>query len=215
VHRGQTLEYIEVTKDDIAIANRLAHEVLGRSLDELPPQTRRLVLLVDEMVRQACEQKRIERQDFRFSRKDVRAFSRWSDSQLKRHLHRLEELEYLVVHQGGRGQSMVYELVFERQEDSARPALPGLIEIGKLSGCEYDEKKSGLEGQKSGSSPAQVLGVSGGGAGRISPATTRAESDFYEDREKNTSWEQEQNPVLVVPPARTNGAHAALAAGVK
>ena len=26
-------------------ANRLAHEVLGRSLDELPPQTRRLVLL--------------------------------------------------------------------------------------------------------------------------------------------------------------------------
>src|SRR5580658_1105758 len=209
VHRGLTLEYIEVTKDDIAMANRLAHEVLGRSLDELPPQTRRLLLLVDEMVRQTCEQKLIERQDYRFSRKDVRAFARWSDSQLKRHLHRLEELEYLVVHQGGRGQSMVYELVFERQEDSARPALPGLIEIAKLSGCEYDEKKSGLEGQKSGSSPAQVRGVSGGGAGRRAPATTRAGSDFYVDREKNTSWEQEQNPVVIVPPivaAKTNGA---------
>jgi DNA primase len=208
-HRGQTLEYIEVTKDDIAMANRLAHEVLGRSLDELPPQTRRLLLLVDEMVRQDCEQKKIERQDFRFSRKDVRAFSRWSDSQLKRHLHRLEELEYLVVHQGGRGQSMVYELVFERQQDSARPALPGLIEIEKLFGCEYDGKKSGLESQRSGSSPAQVRGVSGTGAGRKSPATTRAESDFYQDREKNTSWEREQNPVLVVPPivaAKTNGA---------
>ena len=38
---AQTLEYIEVTLDDIAMANRLAHEVLGRSLDELPPQTRR------------------------------------------------------------------------------------------------------------------------------------------------------------------------------
>jgi DNA primase catalytic core len=215
MHRGQTLEYIEVTKDDIAMANRLAHEVLGRSLDELPPQTRRLLLLVDEMVRQDCERKKIERQDFRFSRKDVRAFARWSDSQLKRHLHRLEELEYLVVHQGGRGQSMVYELVFERHEDSARPALPGLIEIGKLSGCQYDEKKSGPEGQRSGSSPAQVRGVSGGGAGWKSPATTRAESDFYEDREKNTSWEQEQNPVLVVPPivaAKTNGA---ALAGVK
>jgi len=215
VHRGQTLEYIEVTKDDIAMANRLAHEVLGRSLDELPPQTRRLLLLVDEMVRQGCEQKKIERQDFRFSRKDVRAFARWSDSQLKRHLHRLEELEYLVVHQGGRGQSMVYELVFERQEDSARPALPGLIEIAKLSGCEYDGKKSGLEGQKSGSSLAQVRGVSGGGAGRRSPVTTRAESDFYADREKNTSWEHEQNPVVIVPPivaAKTNGA---ALAGVK
>src|SRR5208283_2144533 len=184
-HRGQALEYIEVTKEDIATANRLAHEALGRSLDELPPQTRRLLLLTDEMVSGACEQKKIERQDFRFSRKDVRAFTRWSDSQLKRHLHRLEELEYLVVHQGGRGQSMVYELVFERQEDSARPALAGLIEIDRLSACEYDEKKSGLEGQRSGSSPAQVRGVSGGGAGWKSPATTRAESDFYADREKN------------------------------
>ena len=215
VHRGQTLEYIEVTKDDIATANRLAHEVLGRSLDELPPQTRRLLLLVDEMVRRDCEQKRIERQDFRFSRKDVRAFTRWSDSQLKRHLHRLEELEYLVVHQGGRGQSMVYELVFERQEDSARPTLPGLIEIAKLSGCEYDEKKSGLEGEKSGSSPAQVRGVSGGGAGRKSPAMTRAESDFYEDREKNTSWEQEQNPVVIVPPTVAAKSNGAALAGVK
>lgn len=41
-HRGETLTYIEVTKDDIALANRIAHEVLGRTLDELPPQTRRL-----------------------------------------------------------------------------------------------------------------------------------------------------------------------------
>ena len=43
-HRGQALEYIEVTLDDIATANRLAHEVLGRSLDELPPQTKRLLV---------------------------------------------------------------------------------------------------------------------------------------------------------------------------
>ena len=44
VHHGKTIEYIEVTIEDIEIANRLAHEVLGRSLDELPPQTRRLLL---------------------------------------------------------------------------------------------------------------------------------------------------------------------------
>ena len=40
---GQAIEYIEVTREDIALANRLAHEVLGRTLDELPPQTRRLL----------------------------------------------------------------------------------------------------------------------------------------------------------------------------
>ena len=38
-HQGQRLDYVEVTPDDIATANRLAHEILGRSLDELPPQT--------------------------------------------------------------------------------------------------------------------------------------------------------------------------------
>jgi hypothetical protein len=56
VHNGKTVEYIEVTLDDIAIANRLAHEVLGRSLDELPPQSRRLLLLIDEMVTKQCRQ---------------------------------------------------------------------------------------------------------------------------------------------------------------
>ncbi|EIY9884137.1 toprim domain-containing protein, partial [Escherichia coli] len=51
-HRGQVIEYIEVTKDDIALATRLAHEVLGRTLDEMPPQTRKLLLLIQAMVRE-------------------------------------------------------------------------------------------------------------------------------------------------------------------
>src|SRR5208337_3109780 len=114
-HQGRTISYVEVTLSDIETANRLAHEVLGRSLDELPPQTRRLLSFLDEMVSAECERQKIERTDFRFSRKDVRAFTKWSDSQLKRHLHRLEELEYLLVHHGGRGQSFAYELVFEGQ----------------------------------------------------------------------------------------------------
>ena len=50
VHNDQAVEYIEATFDDIAVANRLACEALGRSVDELPPQTRRLLGLVDEMV---------------------------------------------------------------------------------------------------------------------------------------------------------------------
>ncbi len=195
-HHGQALEYIEVTLDDIATANRLAHEVLGRSLDELPPQTRRLLLLTDEMVSQACEQKKIERLDFRFSRKDVRAFTAWSDSQLKRHLHRLEELEYLAVHHGGRGQSFVYELVFERQPDSSKPVLPGLIEAEKLAVYAYDAKKSGLEGEKSAPSLAQVRWVSGGGAGEESPAMTRRNGNLPLNLEKITTPGTRENRVV-------------------
>src|SRR5580658_8708504 len=195
-HRGQALEYIEVTLDDISTANRLAHEVLGRSLDELPPQTKRLLLLTDEMVSAECQRQKIEHEDFRFSRKDVRRFTKWSDSQLKRHLSRLEELEYLLVHRGGRGQSMVYELVFERRDDSEKSVLPGLIEIKKLTGYSYDTKKSGLTGEKSGSSLAQVRGVSGGGAGKESPVLARRNGEIGPNLEKITTRAARENRVV-------------------
>jgi DNA primase catalytic core len=145
-HRGRPVEYIEVTLPDIATANRLAHEVLGRTLDELPPQTRRLLLAVDEMVAAECERHRMERADFRFSRRDVRAATGWGDTQLKVHLQRLEELEYLLIHRGGRGQSIVYELMFTKPTDGGRPMLGGLIDTEKLASNDYDGKKSGPEG---------------------------------------------------------------------
>ena len=83
------------------------------------------------------------------------------------------------MHHGGRGQSIVYELVFERQDDSGKPVLPGLIEIEKLTGYSYDAKKSGLEGEKSGSSLPQVRGVSGGGAGEESPVLARRNGEIW------------------------------------
>jgi DNA primase len=160
-HRGRAVEYIEVTLADIATANKLAHEVLGRSLDELPPQTRRLLLAVDEMVTAECQRQKMERMDYRFSRRDVRAHTGWGDTQLKVHLHRLEEMEYLLIHRGGRGQSMVYELMFVRPSDGGRPVLGGLIDMDVLSKHRYDEKKSGLEAERAGPSRPQVGGVSG------------------------------------------------------
>ena len=197
-HNGRALEYIEVTLDDIATANRLAHEVLGRSLDELPPQTRRLLLLVDEMVSAECERQKIERTEFRFSRRDVRQSTGWGNTQLKTHLRRLEELEYLLVHHGGRGQSFVYELVFERQGDSGKPTLPGLIEIEKLAGCGYDTKKSGQNGQWPGSSRPQVGGMSGGGRGEESPVLARRNGDFRRNQENFTTRDTRENRVVRV-----------------
>ena len=159
------------------MANRLAHEVLGRSLDELPPQTRRLLLAIDEMVTAECERQKMERSDYRFSRRDVRAYTGWGDTQFKIHLHRLEEMEYLLIHRGGRGQSFVYELMFARPSDGGKPMLGGLIDVDALSKHGYDEKKSGQEAQRSGSSRPQVGGVSGAVKAASPPISMRVPDD--------------------------------------
>jgi DNA primase catalytic core len=137
---GQTIEYIEVTLADIETANRLAHEALGRSLDELSPQTRRLLELVSGMVEKRCAAQAITRADYRFSRRDVREFSGWSDFQVKMHMRKLEELEYVLVHRGGRGQSFVYELLYDGAGRDGKPFLMGLIDVAALERA-YDEKK--------------------------------------------------------------------------
>ena len=139
-HEGQTIEYIEVQLSDIETANRLAHEALGRSLDELSPQTRRLLELVTGMVEKHCAAQAITRSDYRFSRRDVREYSGWSDFQVKQHMHKFEELEYVLVHRGGRGQSFVYELLYDGAGRDGKPFLMGLIDGAALKQA-YDGKK--------------------------------------------------------------------------
>ncbi len=132
-HEGKLVEYIEVTLDDVAIANRLAHQVLGRSLDELSPQTRRMLTLLGGHVAAACAKQAMERKDFRFSRKEVREATGFGITQTRVHLDRLVELEYVVAHRGQSGQSYVYELVYEGKADSGGPHLPGLVDVAALA----------------------------------------------------------------------------------
>jgi hypothetical protein len=152
---GQTVEYVEVSLEDIEVANRLAHEALGRSLDELSPQTRRLLELVTAMVDEACKVKAMPRAAHRFSRRDVREYAGWSDFQVKMHMHKLEELEYVLVHRGGRGQSFVYELLYDGAGCDGTPFLMGLIDIETLKRS-YDEKKEHREVKLEVSSSLQV-----------------------------------------------------------
>ena len=171
-HGDQTVEYIEVALDDIAVANRLACEVLGRSVDELPPQTRRLLGLVDEMVTTVCKRLGIDRADYRFSRRDIREHTGWGHTQLKVHLKRLEELEYLLLHRGGRGQSFVYELLYQPPPDARDKFLARLSDVEQLR-REYDGTGRGSKGRKSGGSRGQV-GVK---SGRSRPRKIAASAD--------------------------------------
>ena len=80
----------------------------------------------------------------------------WSDTALKVHMARLVELEYLLIHRGGRGQRYDYELLYDGRDDD-QPLLMGLIDVEKLG---YDAKRSGQKGRRPGRGQPQVRGQS-------------------------------------------------------
>ena len=125
---GEEWEYIEASLEDIQQANRLITEVLGRCLDELAPQSRRLLRMIWEMVQTKAKAENVDLEDVWFTRKSVRDYSHWSDNQLKVHLKRLEDLEYLLAHQGGRGQCFIYELLWRGEGEDGKRFLPGVVD---------------------------------------------------------------------------------------
>ncbi len=181
---GRTITYIEATLADIELANTLAHEALGRSLDDLPPQTRRLLDALDTMVAAVAADQVIERDKVRFTRRDARERLGWGDTQLKIHLARLVDLELVWVHRAERAGAFLYELAWEASMGERRRFLPGLVDVGALrnttgndasptddptattddrSGSE--DARSGLKLVRSGAGRGPVAGRSGSGRG--------------------------------------------------
>lgn len=174
-HQGRTIEYLEATPADIALANKLACAVLGQSLDELPPQTRRLLHLIESYVRERTRTSALKRREVRFSRRDVREATSWSHTQLKLHLARLTDMEYLLLHRGGARESFTYELIYDGGGADGTPHLPGLIEP---KSHDYDDLRSGVNGQRSGSGrgAAGVRSGSGPSAETLEPASESSDS---------------------------------------
>ena len=129
---GQPLEYIEASLADIELANRIAHEVLGVSLDELPPQTRRVLAGLHSLVQDKMKASGLPQRDIRFMRGEVRVFLNVSEKQIRVHLDRLAAMEYILVHRGQRGQSFEYELLHDQSMASEGAHLSGLLDVAAL-----------------------------------------------------------------------------------
>ncbi len=162
--------YIEATREDIVLANRLAHQVLGRSLDKLPPGTRRLLDLVERHVAGEAVERAVARERVRFTRRELRELLGWGDTQLKVHLARLVSLELVWVHRGAHG-AHVYELAWDGNTlDGGVPHLAGLIDPDQLEVGEphvYDADRSGLSDDRSGGGRPVVGGRSAAGRGAL------------------------------------------------
>lgn len=142
---GRVLEYIEVTREDVALANELAGVVLGRTLDELPPQTRALL----DQVRAVVAKKK----GGVFTRRELRERCGWSLTQVSVHLERLVALELVGINSGRWGSQFVYELL--AAEDTA--AGVALIDATKLHA--YDANLTGSKGHLTGGAGSGPLGA--------------------------------------------------------
>jgi len=124
-------EYIRVSPNDIELANRLAPELLGRSLDELPPQTRRMYEAVKVIVKARTKSEQVEQRFALFSRREIRENLGWSVTQTRIHLERLRQLEYVAARFGKTGSAFQYELLTERDGDNGVERI-GLLDVKDL-----------------------------------------------------------------------------------
>ncbi|TWT55998.1 hypothetical protein [Allorhodopirellula solitaria] len=130
---GEPCTFIETTLADIELANRLADHFLERSFAELPERTQILLEQLIGGLRSLCEFQGIELHEQRFSRKDVRRWGTFGDTQLKEHLARLVDYEYLRVEAGGgKGRVVEYTLSYDPDHDQTTSINSGLIDVKHL-----------------------------------------------------------------------------------
>jgi hypothetical protein len=97
---------------------------------------------------------------------------------VKCHLHRLIELEYVLVHRAPRGQGVAYELCYQGEGQDGAPFLPGLLDVARLR----EPDASIYDGERSASAP-EWSGVGrppvgpGPGGGRSEPPRPNAHAD--------------------------------------
>jgi hypothetical protein len=111
---------------------------LGRSLDELPPQTRRVLGMIEDWVQGQVQQRSLSRSDVRLTRRQLRSVCGMSDAAIRVHLERLITMEYVRAVAGRNGQRYEYELLFDGELTRSAPQMIGLIDAAALRTTSVD-----------------------------------------------------------------------------
>lgn len=144
-------------------------------MDDLPPQTRRLLEALDEWVKRGCQLQGVQREAFRFTRRQAREGLGWGDTQLKVHLGRLLDAEYLALHRLPKG-GLGYELLYAGQGAGGERFLVGLVDVEALR-HDYDSGRSGVEAPRSAPGRPPVGGRSAPGRGAVSDNSPSEEAE--------------------------------------
>jgi DNA primase catalytic core len=119
-------EYIEVTREDLELARRIAWPVFTRTLDEMPPHTRTFLERITELRSSEAKRLAVEPDTIRLTRRQMRDVSGLSSTQVHHHLSKLIDLEYVLPSSGGTGRFQTYEIIWDGE-------LPGFFEEGEES----------------------------------------------------------------------------------
>jgi DNA primase catalytic core len=106
---GQTFQYIEVGRDDIERVDSLMRDILQQTADEISPQSRRMLTALRELE----ARQRVGNMRPKFTRRQIREATGWSDTQVRMVLTQLVELEHVWQFGGGQGRRALYQLAEE------------------------------------------------------------------------------------------------------
>lgn len=117
--------YVEVDREDVKLANDLATELLGHSLDELSRPAYELLVLLDKM-RAEWVKKHGAKALFIFSRREAREFSGWAHHRVHRYMAELLQLEYVAAEGSRIGCLQRHQLLWSGEGKDGRRFVLGL-----------------------------------------------------------------------------------------
>lgn len=124
--QGAEVEYVEADRDDVRLANKLAHEILGGLLDELSRPSRDLLFELEKMIQQRTTSDEQRTSSVSFTRREIREFTGWSNYRVHTHLRELIELEYLSAEADRVTNGHRYRLLWDGQGKDGSRFMLGL-----------------------------------------------------------------------------------------
>ena len=114
------INYIEVEKQDIDIALKLAKNILGKSINELSIPAHDLLKQIDEylekqkkkLIKQNADIA-ISKSNITFTRKEIRLEIGWKNTRLHLYLKELINHEYVILESGKRNTLQNYKLMYD------------------------------------------------------------------------------------------------------
>lgn len=124
--------YVEVTKDDIKLANEIMLELFGKSIKDLKPPQKVFLEKLQNYVRGKIGNKNLRMTEILFYEDEIRKGTNLSYWQVNRYLNDLIKLEYITLHSRGEHNKQSYKLEIAEIKDDSDKYLTGLIDPEKL-----------------------------------------------------------------------------------